>query len=113
MKLTQEQIETILDELKPDMLSALKTEAIRNIQSNFTYAASVIISDAVKKWTAEEVVPEILKHLTESKEGLIQIGIKSSEEVVEEFSKAMTAQIKETLESSYRRSELFKKLLGI
>ncbi len=113
MKLTQEQIETILDELKPDMLKALKEEAVKNIQNNFTYAASGIISKAVEKWTAEEVVPEILKHLTESKEGLIQIGIKSAEEIVEGFSKAMTAQIKETLESSYKRSDLFKKLLGL
>lgn len=113
MKLTTEQMEAILEEVKPDILKSLKEEAVRNISNNFTYAASGIISEAVKKWTSEEVVPEIIQHLAESKEGLIQIGIKATEEIVEDFSKAISSQIKETMESSYKRSELFKKLLGI
>jgi uncharacterized membrane-anchored protein YjiN (DUF445 family) len=111
--LSQEQIDNIIENAKPDIINSLKTEAVKTITTNFNYAASNLITEAVKKWTAEEVIPEILSSLTESKDGLIQVGVKAGTEIVEEFAKAMTMQIKESMESSWKRQNLIKTLMGL
>jgi hypothetical protein len=111
MKLTPEQIESMLEAAKPSVIESLQKELTNSISWQVKEGAQTQIAAYVKKWVDENVLPEVEKTLIENKESLIGVGVKMAEVMTDELAKSFTEAVKETLSTSYRRSEVFKALL--
>lgn len=108
MKLSREQMDEILDEVRPSVLQGVKDDFQRMVHQEILSGARTEISAMVKEWVKENILPEVEKELVESKEGLVSVGKKMAQEIVVEFAKKMTEDVKKRLENEWDR----RKILG-
>ena len=113
MKLDQKTLNEILEQVKPSLIDGLKQE----LQSGITYevkqAVAEQVRDHITKWIQVEVLPEITKNLIESKEGFIALGPRIGEEALESLALSFTKSLKDNLNNSWSRKEIFKALFDI
>jgi len=74
--------------------------------------AAEIVAKETTKWINENIIPELIAYLVESKNGLLQIGAKLAPRMVEELTKILIDGFKKKLESSYERGLIIKSLFG-
>lgn len=108
MKLNQDQINSILDDLKPSIISGLKAELQLEIQDTILRVSRTQISEFIEKWIAENVIPSLELELVESKAGLISLGVSTSHEVIRILTEEITKSISERLSNSWKRSQMIK-----
>jgi len=109
MKLSTEQINSLLDEAKPALLDSLKNDILSSVSWQLNDAVKNILRDEITKWMSEEIMPEIMKELISSKESLISLGVEFAPNMVKAISESMTDKMKENLDG-YNRSKIFKAL---
>lgn len=110
--LTKEQIEKIVADHMPDVVAGLKNEVRQDITRRVKEEAGNIIATAVREWVTENVIPEVIKGLTESKDGLVSLGVRFREVIMEQLIESMTKELKENLENSWQRREILQKLFS-
>lgn len=71
-----EEMNALLDAAKPAIIESLKQELTRGITYDVKQAAMEEVKKTVIAWVTAEVIPEVVKSLVESREGLISVGPK-------------------------------------
>lgn len=112
MKLSDEQIKDILEELKPSIVDGLKIDLQNSINTQIDYDAREIIGQLAKNWIKEHIVPEIEKALIESKDGLVSVGINAVDELTTALARSLTDMVKQKLENNWERKKIFEALIG-
>ena len=110
MELSKEQIESILNDAKPSIITGLKDEVVRQAQWQMNPVVAGMIENEVKAFMVAEIIPVVKQRLTEEKDGIISTAIMSANSIALELSIAMTAVLKKKLESSYERTKIFDTL---
>lgn len=110
--LTQDQINQAVSEAMPDILAGLKREISENAIATAKQAALIAVQAAVTKWINENLVPDIIATLVESKDGLIASAPLLAQSVNAAMIEAFTDTVKKKLETSWERKKLFEALLG-
>jgi len=98
--MNKEDIDKLLDEIKPDIKESLQKEMLSSLTYDVKQQAISQIASGVKQFVNDEIMPEIMKQLVESKEGLISVGVKAGPLVVDEISKAMCLTVSEKISIS-------------
>lgn len=106
------QIQEMLDAAKPAVIESLKRDLQTQISWDVKNEASRIVKETVVTWVNENIVPEIVAELIESKAGLAEVGRKLAPPLVEAMVKTMTEEAIKNLGQSWTRQEIFKKLFG-
>ena len=110
MQLTPEQITSILDEAKPDIIKGLRDETVRQAHWEMNPVVSKLIQDEVVSFMTAEIIPVLKAQLAESKDGLISLAIVTANSITEELAKSMVDGVKKKMESSYSRQHVFEAL---
>lgn len=106
--LDQKDLEELLEAAKPSVIEGLKKELANSITWEMKSKVNEQIGAHVKAWVEKELLPEITKHLIESKEGMISLGKALGPAIVDEVVKAMVLSLSENMKNSWSRGELFK-----
>jgi len=112
MKLEKQDLDKILEDIKPSIINGFKNELKTSIDYETKERVKKEIGDFISKWIKEEVIPEIEKELIESKEGLIKVAPKMAEELTAQITTRFAEDCKKNLENSWTRKKLFETLLG-
>jgi len=110
MELSQEQINSILEDAKPSIVEGLKKQVSTACVYNLKQLVSDEVTKEVKAYISAEIIPEIRRQLIESKEGLISSAVKMGPIVVEELTKTLANNVKKNLESSWNRKSILEGL---
>lgn len=110
--LTQDQINQAVSEAMPDILAGLKREISENAIYTAKQAAWSAVQAAVTKWINENLVPDIITVLSESKDGLIASAPLFAQSINNAMLEAFADTVKKKLETSWERKKLFEALLG-
>jgi hypothetical protein len=110
MKLTQEQIDSILSAALPNIVEGFKKQITDHASWDVLSEAKAEIVKAITAWVKENVIPEIIKQLVESKDGLIALGPQIAENLCDAILVSCTEHLKKKLERDYDRREIFKAL---
>jgi len=106
--ITAEQINEMLEAAKPSIIEGFKKEIANNISYEVKSAASRVIIEETTKWVKENIIPEVVKSLVESKEGLIAVGAKLAPQMVESLVEGALKDFKKNIESSYSRNKIME-----
>lgn len=77
--ISEEVVKTAMSEALPSILNELKQAMTTQIENQARQHRADIVNAAVRKWTLEEVVPEVIRALTENKDGIIAVAVPSGE----------------------------------
>lgn len=110
MQLTPEQIASILEEAKPDIIKGLREEAVRQAHWEMNPVVSKLINDEITAFMTSEIIPEVRASLVEGKEGLLAVAIGAANQIAVGLATALTDDLKKKMEQSYKRQEIFKAL---
>ena len=113
MKLSDEQIEEILESSRVSIIEGLKKDLVSSMQSSIDYAAREEVVNFTVKWVRENILPEIVKSLTEQRKGLLEAAVRSSEEITESFAKSLAETMKKNMGSEWNRKEIFKAMFSL
>jgi hypothetical protein len=108
--MTEKDIQELLDKAKPAVIESLQKELAGSISYQVKQIASEEVVKFVREWIRDEVLPEIKRELVESKESFISVAVRTAPVIGEELSKHLTDTVKKSLENSYARGEILKKL---
>lgn len=108
--ITVEQINEMLEAAKPSIIEGFKKEIKDGISWEVKNAAMQIVSTETQKWIKENIIPEIVKELIESKQGLISIGVKLAPKLVDALVVEMTKAFTSKLENSWERNKIFESI---
>ncbi len=108
MKLTEEQVAQIFEEVRPSLVESLKTELAQSIEWQAKESVRGIVAAEVTKWCQENVIPDLKTRLVESKEGIRAAVVPATEKIAEALGTALAQSLAKNLESSYKRSGIFK-----
>lgn len=106
--ITAEQINEMLEAAKPSIIEGFKQEIKSSISWEVKNKAAEIVADETAKWVKENIVPEIVKQLVESKEGLISVSVKLAPMMVESLVTAMADEFKNKMQNSWDRTKIFE-----
>lgn len=112
MKFTDDQIQEIINSAKVSLTEATAKELAKSVEQSITYQASQVVGEFAKTWVTENILPEVKRQLVENQDALIAVAAKSAEDMAIQLAKAMSESLKKTLESSYSRNDLLKKMFG-
>lgn len=105
-------IEQLVQQSLPSMLEGLKDEIKTALIRKIEWDTTNQISKTVSEWVTENVIPEIVKELNESKEGLISVGVNLAPVMVEALTTSMLESFKKKLETSYERKKIYEACFG-
>lgn len=112
MILSQEMIDQAISDSVPNVLRGLREE----IQEQSLRAAKEVVYSnvrtAVDEWVKANVVPDIIGHLTEHKEGIVSISGALAPQIVEALTTSIADSLKKKLENSWERKKVFEALLS-
>jgi len=106
--ITEQQINELLEAAKPSIIEGFKTEIKHSITWEVKNKAAQLVADATEVWIKENVIPEIVKELSESKSGLIAIGAKLGPAMVEVLTQNLIAAVSEKMGKSWERNKIFE-----
>ena len=106
--ITAEQINEMLEAAKPSIVEGFKKEITNSITWEVKNAASRLIAAETEKWIKENIIPEIIKDLVESKEGFIKLGSTLAPAMIEVLTKSLIDSLKEKMEKSWDRNKVFE-----
>ena len=112
MKLTQEQIDAMLAEAVPDVVQSFKEQIKQQVGWDVTQKAREVISNAVTEWVKVNIIPECVKSLEESKNGLIAVGPALAQAVVKQLAESMTHELSVKMKNSWERKKIFEAIWG-
>lgn len=110
--LTQEQINQAVSDALPDVLRGLREQIKESALNTAKYAMHDEITAQVKEWISKELTPEILRVLTEEKEGLIGIAPVFAAKIIESLTEGMVDSVQKKLENSWERKKIFEALFS-
>lgn len=110
MQLTQEQIQSILEEAKPSIIAGLREEVTRQAKWEMNPIVAKMIQDEVTTFMNDEIIPVIRQQLIEGKDGLISVAISSANAVAETLAQTMAETLKKKLENSWERTKILESL---
>lgn len=103
-------IESLLEEARPQVLESLKRELSQQISYDARNALSGEINKLVKQWVEDEIIPEVSKMLIESKDSILSSCVVSAEQIAKLLAESMLVKVKENVESSYKRNNIMEAL---
>lgn len=106
--ITAEQINEMLEAAKPSIIEGFKQEIKQSISWEVKNNAAKIVAEETTKWVKENIIPELIKELVESKNGLISVGAKLAPAMVESLVESMANDFKSKMEKSWDRSRIFE-----
>lgn len=106
--ITPEQINEMLEAAKPSIIEGFKKEIQQSISWEVKNKVATIVAEETTKWVKENIIPELVKQLTESKEGILSVGVKLAPAMVEELTRGLLASFKEKMEKSWDRNKIFE-----
>lgn len=113
MKLSEEQVQDILAEVRPSIIEGLKVDLKQTIESQITYQAREEIGAYAKTWIADNVIPEVEKELVEAKSGLITLGVTMAEAMVTTLAEGLAKDMEERLNDKWKRGKMLKEMFGV
>lgn len=96
----------------PDVLRGLRREIEDRLVREAIHTASVAVNTQVTEWVKENLIPEVLMALTESKDGLITAAPVMAQTMVQALNASLQETITKKLESSWERKKIFEALIG-
>ena len=112
MKLSDEQIQEILEAAKPDILASVKADLTEEVTRAIRHSATVEVEAFAREWIKGNVIPEVEKALIESKGGLVSLGVVLAEETVQALALSTTEALKSKLEKNWERKKIMEALFG-
>lgn len=109
--LTQDQINQAVSDAMPDVLAGLRKEISETALYHARNSVQAAVTKAVGEWVEAELVPAIRDTLAAEKEGLIAVAPEIAAGITAELTKALLANIKAKLETSWERKRIFETLL--
>lgn len=110
MQLTKEQVAEIFADVRPSLVESLKKELAGSIEWTAKEEIRQIVSKEVRAWCEAEIVPAIKVRLVESREGILAAIVPATESIATDLGKALAESLAKNLETSYKRSGIFKAL---
>ena len=108
--IASEKVQELLEAATPSIIEGLKEEVKRSIIWQVKDDAAKLVSEQVQTWVKENILPEVVKQLVESKEGLMQISAQLAPKLAETMVTSLAESFKENMESSYKRRDMFTKM---
>lgn len=108
--LTKEQIDDTVKDMLPNIMAAFKEEIKETALSQARETVRDQIRVAVEDWVKENLIPEIIKHLAEEKDGIISTIPKMIDEITHSLSKSLCGDLNKNLSSSWTRKKIFEAL---
>lgn len=102
----------LLEAAKPAVIESLKTELAKGISYEARQKCADMVRRHVEEWVVENILPEVTASMIESKDGLISVAVGLAPTVVDEIQKAVIVSVKNNLETSYKRKQIFDALLS-
>jgi len=112
MKLTEDQVTTMLAEATPSIVESLKAELRQSMLEGLRSDVADQVRTTVTEWCAENLVPEIEEALSSNKDSLVSSAVKCAGTISEMLSEAMVTQMADSLKESYGRHKVFKAMFG-
>jgi len=110
MQLTQDQIQSILEEAKPSIIAGLRKEVTQQAKWEMNPIVAKMIQEEVTTFMNTEILPVVRQQLIEGKEGLISVAIGAANSIAANLAEIMAATLKEKLEKSYERTKILEAL---
>lgn len=110
--LTQEQIESAVQSALPDVLSGLRKEITESALYQAKQTIYAEVNKAITEWVKENVVPDVLTALAESKQGLAAAAVAMAASLTEALGESMRVTVTKKLESSWERKKIFEALIA-
>lgn len=110
MELNEDIIKTALKEAQPDIIAGIKKELQDKMMQHIIYSMETEIEAEVKRFVADEVVPEIRKSLEVQKPEIISAATTAAIIITKEMIVAITTKAKSNMQG-YRGSEILKRLM--
>lgn len=96
----------------PRMVAQLRENLSSKIQQHAESVAVQACGEAVKKWTQEVIIPEIIAQLATNQQAMINKAKGIADVLGDGFAAALKLKIEESLKSSYNVSEIVGRLLN-
>jgi len=109
-QLTQEQVESIINESMADIKEHVISEAKRKIEYTIADVIAVEVKDVVQTFFRDEIKDDLKTSLVASKETIIKAAIDASQDIAVSLAKAMTSALTENLANGYTRGKIFKEM---
>ena len=103
--LSQEQIQQAVTDAMPDVLRGLRREIEERLVRDAIQTASMAVNAQVTEWVKENLVPEVLKALAESKDGLINAAPVMAGTMVQALNSSLQQTITKTLTFTARSAD--------
>ncbi|HUV62932.1 MAG TPA: hypothetical protein VMW24_03485, partial [Sedimentisphaerales bacterium] len=104
----KEQFDKMLEDAMPGIVESFKRELKEKVDYQVQQRAFEVVQGYVVEWVQENVLPEIGKHLAESKDGIVKTGCDLAVASCEELSRLMVGDLKKNLEHSWNRTKIFE-----
>ena len=112
MKLTQEDFDQMVEEAKPAIMAAFKDEVTKSISWEMRNKAIELIRADIEAWVKKEILPEVADHLAASKDGILSVAKKATDEISGELAKSMCETLTEKLSNSWSKRAVFEALFS-
>lgn len=110
--LTTEQVNEAIADCLPNVLAGLRNEIQERALSEAKRVAIAEVNAVVVEWVKKNVVPEVHKTLTESKDGLVAMADDMAAGITQALADALTDQLKQKLKNSWERKKIFEALIA-
>lgn len=110
--ISNEEVQNIAADVLPNVLRGLRREIEESALREAKQAAQREVTATVEAFVKQEIVPEIHKALTESRDGLIAMAPVLAASISESLAEALKASIAKKLETSWERKKLFEALIA-
>lgn len=107
----EEEIKELLEAAKPQIVESFKQRVLESADYELRTAVIEEVKSHVIEWVKAEVLPEVQKELVESKDSFISLGVKVAPAMMDELTKAMTTELADKLNDSWKRRKIFEALL--
>ncbi|GAA4321994.1 hypothetical protein GCM10023144_01620 [Pigmentiphaga soli] len=109
---TKEQIDRAVQDAMPDVLAGLRKEIAEQAVYQAKVAVHASVQKAVTDWINENLVPDIMATLTESKAGILSAVPSIAQGIAKALGESLVASVTEKMERSYERRKIFDALLN-
>lgn len=110
--INHQDIVEMIERAKVQALQTSTNELARSFQHSIQEAARKKLEEMANEYLAEEVVPELKKHLLAMDAELKEAFKEGLAEIIRTVAKSLSAKAAENLGTSYRRADLVKAIFG-
>lgn len=98
---TTDQVTQQIESAIPALMQRIKEETLARIEREAVAAATAIAVETARKWTEENLVPEIAAQLNAGKAGFVAAAESAAQKISDELTEAMLVQVRKSFSNSY------------